>query len=89
MPVLNDETAAVLDGLRKTIAEYETRLAKGRRKSRKSDGDALQTQALLKITLNSLKHTLQQIEKSHEVVAISHVLLEEMEENERRRADSF
>ena len=87
MSVLNDETTAVLDDLRKTIVECETRLAKGRRKSRKSDANALQTQALLEITLNSLKHTLQQIEKSHEVVATSHTLLEEIEENERHRAD--
>ena len=87
MSGMDDERAAVLDGLRKAIVEHETRLAKGRRQSRQSDADARQTQALLKITLNSLKHTLQQIEKSHEVVATSHTLLKEIEENERRRAD--
>ena len=42
MSVLNDETAAVLDDLRKAIVESETRLAKGRRKSRKPDTDAIQ-----------------------------------------------
>ena len=87
MSVLDDETAAVLDDFRKAIAEHETRLAKNRRKSRKSDA-AMQTQALLEITLDSLKHTLQQIEKSHEVVATSHALLEEIEENERRRTET-
>ena len=88
MSVLNDETTAMLDDLRKVIDECEIRLAKGRRKSRKLDADAMQTQGLLEITLHSLKNTLQQIEKSHEVVASSHALLEEIEENERRRAET-
>ena len=83
MSVLNDETAAMLDDLKKAIAEHETRLANGRRKSMKSDARAM---ALLKIMLNLLKRTLQQIEKSNVVVANSHALLEEIEENNRRRA---
>jgi hypothetical protein len=86
MSIRNVETAAVRDDLRKVIGD-ETRLAKGRRKSGKFDADATQTQALLKMTFNSLKHTLQQIEKSHEMVATSHALLQELEENERRRTD--
>jgi len=85
MPVVNDEVANVLDDLRKAIVEHESRLAEGRRKIRRSDAETHNIQALLEITLNSLKHTLEQIEKSQEVVATSHALLEEIEKNERRR----
>ena len=77
----------MLDDLRKAIAEYEARLAKGRRTPRKYHHEIMQTQALLVITLNSLKHTLHQIEKSHQMVATSHALLEEVAQIERRRAD--
>ena len=92
MSALNDETAVVVDDLRKVIAECETRLARGRRKSRKSHTEvthaqALKAQALLEVTLNSLKRTLYQIEKSHEVVATSHTLLEKMEQDKRHRVD--
>lgn len=87
MSTLNDETAVMVDDLRKVIAECETRLAHGRRKSRKSHTEVTQAQALLEVTLNSLKRTLYQIEKSHEVVATSHTLLEKMEQDKRHRVD--
>ena len=77
----------MLDDLRKAIAEYEARLAKGRRTPRKYHHEIMQTQALLVITLNSLIHTLHQIEKSHQMVATSHALLEELAQVERRKAE--
>ena len=82
-----NETAAIVDDLRKAIVEYEARIAKGRRQYLKSPTDAMQTQALLESTLHSLKRTLQHIEKSHKLVATSHALLEATEQNERRWPD--
>ena len=73
-----------IDDLRRAIAEQETRLAQHRRKSRKSDADALQILALFEMTLDSLKHTLHQIEKTNKAVSTSHSLLNEIERNERR-----
>ena len=81
----NDDKEVVLDGLRKAIAEYENRLTKGRRKSR--NADVRHTQILLEDTFSLLKDALQHIEKSHEVIATSQALLEEMRQNEMRRAD--
>jgi len=74
--------SVVNDDLRKAIAEAETRLAKGRRKYWKSV-ETMQTQACLEATFYSLNDTLQQLEKSHHVVAASLELLEEMKQHER------
>jgi len=60
-------------------------VAEGRRKFRKSDANALQIQALWKEAFNCYKRTLHQIEKSQEVVATAHALLNKMQENERHQ----
>lgn len=74
---MNDEPATVLNDLRKALAKSEARLAKCRSKHRKSL-EVRQVQALLEHTHDSLKESLEQIEKSHHAIAMSLKLLEKM-----------
>ena len=85
MSLLDDDKEVVLDRLRKAIAKHETRLANGRGKSRHPEVRHAQT--FLKETLNALKHTLQLLEKSHEMIATSNALLEDMKQNGRPRSN--
>jgi hypothetical protein len=66
----------MFDDLRKAIAVHESRLAKVQRQSRRSDADTLHTQDLLEMTLDSLRDTLQKMEKSQKAIATSQALLE-------------
>jgi hypothetical protein len=57
MPVLNDDTVAVLDDLRKLIAKCETLVARGRHKPMNSAPQARSPRTILETTLRLLKNT--------------------------------